>query len=283
MFALTVTEIGNARRGIGLRSVSKRPRSTRFQNAILAFCSITGLLFVWTLLSVYVFSPILLPSPMAVLREAIVMTQSGELQRNIAASMQRYVLGYAGGVLAGILLGAMAGRSVITRGLAVPIINLLRPLSPVALVPLVIVWFGIGELSKVLLVGYTTFLMLFFTTLAGVASTPVIRERAARSMGASSLEVIWHVVIPSSTAHVLTGMRVALSSAYMSVVAAELIAANSGIGFIIMSARFNLLTTRMFVGLAALGILGLLTDMILSRFISRYLKRFVGEEVQRVM
>lgn len=283
MLTLSATQLATARRGIGLRSISRSPSSTRFQNAFLALVSITGMLFIWTLLSVYVFSPILLPSPMAVLREAIAMTQSGELQRNVAASMQRYVLGYTGGVIAGILFGALAGRSVVTRGLAVPLINLLRPLSPVALVPLVIVWFGIGELSKVMLVGYTTFLMLFFTTLAGVASTPVIRERAARSMGASSLEVVRHVVIPSSTAHVLTGMRVALSSAYMSVVAAELIAADSGIGFIIMSARFNLLTTRMFVGLAALGILGLLTDMLLSHFISRYLKRFVGEEVNRVM
>lgn len=280
---MTTTELAPANPVVDRPLRKRRINRDVLKSLLLAVVSITSLVAIWTLLSVYVFSPILLPSPWAVLQEAISMAKSGELASNVSASMQRYVIGYAGGVVTGIAAGALAGRSMLVRGLTVPIINLLRPLSPVALVPLIIVWFGIGELSKILLVGYTTFLMLFFTTLAGVASTPVIRERAVLCMGAGKFQVLRHVVIPSSTGHVLTGMRVAISSAYMSVVAAELIAADSGIGFVIMSARFNLLTTRMFVGLACLGILGLLTDMLLSRFISRYLKRFVGEEVNRVM
>src|SRR5690606_25031145 len=109
------------------------------------------------------------------------------------------------------------------------------------------------------------------------------RERAARMVGATQFQTTVHVVLPSAVPQVLTGMRIAVSNAFMSVVAAELMAAQSGLGFIIMGSRVNLLTTRMFVGLVTLGVLGLCADVLLRRIVSRFGRRFVGNEMVNAM
>lgn len=244
--------------------------------------SIAGAIAIWSLLSAFVFSPLLLPSPLDVLHEATDMARSGELAVNVGATMQRLAAGYALGVVGGTLLGLIAGSARGVRSGVLPLINLIRPLSPVALIPLFIIWFGIGELSKVLLVSYTTFVTLFFSAMSGVASTPVIRIRAGRSLGAGRITLMWHVILPSAVPYILTGMRIAVASAYMSVVAAELIAAKAGLGFIIMSAQLTLLTSRMFVGLACLGVLGLLSDILLRRLTSQFARRFLAEGIEQI-
>jgi NitT/TauT family transport system permease protein len=181
----------------------------------------------------------------------------------------------------GVVLGSICGRLRWVRAAVLPLVNSIRPLSPVALTPLFIIWFGIGEPSKVLLVSYTTTVTLFFSTMSGVASTPTIRERAAKSLGASKLAFALQVIVPSSVPFILTGLRIAISQAYMAVVAAELIGASSGLGYLIMSSRMNLLTQRMFVGLVALAVLGLLTDFIVRRLVARYGGRFLGDDASR--
>ena len=151
-----------------------------------------------------------------------------------------------------------------------------------ALVPLVIVWFGIGEAAKIILVGYTTFIVMVFNTMAGAASTPMSRERAARCFGAGEIDVFRYVVVPSAISNIVTGMRVGLGFCYMSVVAAELVAADSGIGFLIMQSRFSMLTERMFVGLATLGILGWLSDWVLRKLVQRFGRSYIGSEASQV-
>lgn len=245
--------------------------------------SVALFLAVWTMFSAFIFSPLLLPSPLAVAAEGWTMLKSGELITNTVSTLQRLVLGYVIGVTLGTSVGLICGRVLLIRRLVLPIVNLIRPLSPVALVPLFIIWFGVGETSKVLLVSYTTTVTLFFSAVAGVGSTPNIRERAVRMLGATRFETLTTVVLPSAVPQILTGMRIAVSNAFMSVVAAELMAAQSGLGFLIMGARVNLLTTRMFVGLATLGILGLLADILLRKVVSRFGRRFVGDEMVDAM
>lgn len=266
--------------------VSRRPWLTalfqwRFnpQSPILPIVSVALLLLAWSLLSRYVVNPIFLPPPTEVLREAIEMLRSGELQRHVGASLNRILLGYSNGAFWAILIGALAGRFFLARGLLLPIVNLLRPISPTALVPLMIIWFGIGEFSKVLLVGYTTFISVFFNTISGVAGVPLTRERAARTLGASGFDVLRLVVFPSAIPYILTGMRIGLGLSFMSVVAAELIAADAGIGFLIMQSRFSMLTVRMFVGLASLGVIGFTADWIFRRLIRRFGGPYVGREL----
>lgn len=274
----------DARNGADVSRPTLRTASrAKFRPLLWTVASLVSALTIWALLSRYMFSPLLLPSPWAVAKEAGTMIRSGELASNTASTMERLILGYVLGVVAGTLAGSCAGRIKIFRGLVLPLVNLIRPLSPVALIPLFIIWFGIGQFSKVLLVSYTSFVTLFFCALTGVAATPMIRERAALSLGAGRMELAWSVVLPSSVPYILTGLRLAVSNAYMSVVAAELFAATSGLGYLIMSSRLNLLTTRMFVALASLGILGLISDFLVRKLIARFGRRFLTDEVANVV
>lgn len=253
-----------------------------FRGHLLAATSIVILLALWSFLSAYVIDPLLLPSPANVLREAAKMAWSGELGANVWASLRRIVWGFITGCAAGIPVGLLIGRMLLARGLILPVLNLIRSISPVALVPLVIVWFGIGETAKVILVGYTTFIVLVFNTMSGAASTPVSRERAARCFGAGELDVFRYVLVPSAIPYILTGMRLGLGFCFMSVVAAELLAADSGIGFLIMQSRFSMLMERMFVGLVTLGLLGWLSDWVLRKFVQAFGRAYVGSEMSRV-
>jgi ABC-type nitrate/sulfonate/bicarbonate transport system permease component len=245
----------------------------------LAVISIGSTLVIWTLLSGTVISSMILPTPVKVAEAAVEMAKSGELWTDIWASVRRIFLGYSFASVMAIIVGAIAGRLYVVRGLLLPLLNFVRAISPTALVPVMIIWFGIGESSKVLLVGYTAFITVFFNTLAGVANVSPTRERAAQTLGASPFKVFRLVVFPSAMPDILTGMRVGLGLSFMSVVAAELIAAESGIGFLIMQSRFSLLTDRMFVGLVSLGVLGLLSDWVFRRLIRHFGGAYAGREL----
>jgi ABC-type nitrate/sulfonate/bicarbonate transport system permease component len=255
----------------------------KMRSQILATTSIVVLVVGWQLLSTYVIDPLLLPPPTKVFDEALKMLRTGELEANVWASVLRIIWGFLGGCVIGIPVGLVMGRIRTVRDLLLPILNLIRPISPVALVPLVIVWFGIGEVAKITLVGYTTFVVMVFNTMSGAASAPVSRERAARCFGANELKLFWYVILPSAVPYIVTGIRVGLGFCFMSVVAAELVAADSGIGFLIMQSRFSMLTERMFVGIAVLGILGWFSDWALRKLLQRYGRAYVGSEMSQVL
>ena len=252
------------------------------RNHVLTAISILLLLIVWQFLSSYVIDPLLLPPPARVLEEAIKMLRTGELALNVWASVQRIFWGFVTGCIAGIPIGLLMGRIRTVRELILPVLNLIRPISPVALVPLVIVWFGIGETAKITLVAYTTFIVMVFNSMSGAAAAPISRERAARCFGAGEIDLFRYVILPSALPFILTGMRIGLGFCFMSVVAAELVAADSGIGFLIMQSRFSMLTERMFVGLAVLGILGWLSDWALRKIVRRFGRAYVGTEMSGV-
>ena len=136
----------------------------------------------------------------------------------------------------------------------------MRPISPVALVPLSIIWFGIGDMSRYFIIFYGVVIIMIMNTAAGVSATPNIRLNAARCLGASRQQIFRRIIIPSAVPYILTGMRVSLGFAFMGIVAAEMIAAQSGIGYLIMQSRMLLRTDIMFVGLVTLGVLGAVID-----------------------
>ena len=245
---------------------------------ILGAISILTLLVIWQISSYFV-DPLLLPSPVSIFGEGVEMFKSGELQTNIWASLYRIFWGFLSGCALGIPVGLAMGRFKAVRQSILPILNLIRSISPVALVPLAIVWFGIGELAKIALVGYTTFIVMVFNSMSGAAAAPISRERAARCFGAGELELLRYVILPSAIPYIVTGMRVGLGFCFMSVVAAELVAADSGIGFLIMQSRFSMLTERMFVGLAVLGILGWLGDLCMRVLLQKFARAYVGSEM----
>ena len=131
------------------------------------------------------------------------------------------------------MLGVLLGRIRMLHDLFDPIIELLRFLSPTAMIPIAVIWFGIGEMSKYFLIFWGTFFIVLINTVAGVWRAPVARQRAAECLGASQLQIFVLVVIPSAVPYIVTGMRVAMASSFMSIIPAEILAADSGIGYLL--------------------------------------------------
>jgi NitT/TauT family transport system permease protein/taurine transport system permease protein len=189
------------------------------------------------------------------------------------------LIGYAAGCILGVLIGTLMGRIQFIRQFADPLLQLMLPISPVALVPLSIIWFGIGDLSRYFIIFYGVVIIMIMNTAAGVSATPELRMNAARCFGASRMQIFSRIIIPSAVPYILTGMRVALGFAFMGIVAAEMIAAQSGIGYLIMQSRMLLRTDVMFVGLVTLGVLGALIDGCFKLAIDRTMKRYMEHQV----
>jgi ABC-type nitrate/sulfonate/bicarbonate transport system permease component len=241
------------------------------------FVGILIIIASWEFLHRYVINPYLLPSPLQVLRALWDLTASGELVADIAASMRRILVGYAMGCAIGIILGLLMGRLGWFNDLLTPFLELLRPLSPVAMLPLVLIWFGIGEFAKYFLVSYTAVIIVLINTAAGVSSMPIIRERASACLGASEWQIYFYVVLPSTIPYIVTGMRAALGFSFMAIVAAELIAADTGIGYLIMQSRMLIQVDQTFAGLLVLSALGALCDLIFRLTLSKLALRYQQE------
>ncbi len=246
----------------------------------MAAISIIAAGAIWHLSSQYIFNPKLVPSPLKTLVAAWAMALDGELWEHVSASLERVLVGYALGCIVGVLVGGIIGRVRLARELVDPVLELIRPISPVALVPLSILWFGIGEGSRIFIIFYATVIIVLLNTVAGVSTTPAIRIRAAKCLGATERQIFTNIVLPSAVPFILTGMRVALGFSFMGIVAAEMIAASTGIGYLIMQSRLLLQTEKLFVGLVILGIIGAIIDRIFRTVLDRTMRRYMQYLVQ---
>lgn len=247
----------------------------KVRTLLLTIAVLMGLVVCWQFASTFIFNRALLPTPVETFQATLAMALSGELWKDIGVSLFRILAGYAGGVVVGVSLGILVGYFHIVREITDPIIELLRPISPVAFVPVSILWFGIGEESKYFVIFYAAVIVILLNTAAGVAATPVSRLRAARCLGANEHQLLVSIILPSAMPYVLTGMRVALGFAFMGVVAAEMIGASVGIGYLIMQSQMLVQPARMFVGLITLGIVGLLIDRLYRVAIALTTRRYV--------
>jgi ABC-type nitrate/sulfonate/bicarbonate transport system permease component len=238
---------------------------------------IVAVIAAWELLHRYVVNPLLLPSPLRVVQTLFELLRSGELVNDVGASMRRILVGYAMGCAVGIIFGLLMARSIWVNDLLSPVLEVLRPISPVAMLPLVLIWFGIDEFAKYFLVSYTAAIIVLLNTAAGVASMPIIRERAAACLGANERQIYLHVILPSTIPYIITGMRTALGFSFMAIVAAELIAAENGIGYLIMQSRMLIQVDQTFAGLLTLIALGALSDVAFRLTLSRFGRRYQQE------
>ena len=223
-----------ARRRVGPPEARRRPRlstrwRTRLRRAGLLCVSLGLALAAWEGLSLFVFGPFLIPPPQAVLRAFVPMSASGELPTDIAISLSRVFVGYAAGGICALILGLLMGRIRLLHDLAEPILEFMRFLSPTAMIPIAVVWFGIGEVAKYALVFWGTIFIVLISTIAGVVRTPRIRQNAALCLGASEAQIFRLIVLPSAVPYIVVGLRLALASAFVSIIPAELLAANSGL------------------------------------------------------
>lgn len=246
------------------------------QGPVLATISVGLSLVAWEILSTTVLDPLLVPPPSAVARSAWPMIVSGEILHDVSISMTRILVGFVTGSLAAILLGVLVGRIAILHQMLDPVIELLRYLSPTAMIPIAVIWFGIGELSKYFLIFWGTFFIVLVNTIAGVWRTPLARQRAAVCLGANQIEIFLLVVVPSAAPYIVTGMRVAMASSFMSIIPAEILAADSGIGYLLQKSSMLLQTDKIFVALITISILGFLTDRVFRLVVERALSRFTS-------
>lgn len=272
--------IQGVKRAAGSGETARRPRRARtwarYRTLLSAVASLTVALGIWQFLSSFVFNPILIPPPLKVLQTAIPMIMSGEIFRDVAVSMVRILVGFALGSLVGIVTGVLLGRIRLLHDLLDPIIELLRYLSPTAMIPIAVIWFGIGEASKYFLIFWGTFFIVVINTVAGVWRTPVARQRAAECLGATQLQIFLMVVIPSAVPYIVTGMRVAMASSFMSIIPAEILAADSGIGYLLQKSAMLMQTDRIFVALATICLLGFAVDRIFRLLVDRVLARYMS-------
>jgi ABC-type nitrate/sulfonate/bicarbonate transport system permease component len=230
----------------------------------------------WQLASTYLINPHLIPAPTDVARAAIPMFRSGEMLQHISISVVRVLVGFTLGSALAIVVGVFMGRLRVVYELLDPIVEIMRYLSPTAMIPIAVIWFGIGETSKYFLIFWGCFFFVLINTIAGVLHAPLARERAARCLGANSLQVFVLVVIPSAVPYIVTGMRIAMATAMMSIIPAEMLAADSGLGYLLQTAGMLVQTDRIFVALATISLIGFALDRIFRVLVHRTLSRYMA-------
>jgi len=230
--------------------------------------ALAAALAVWTLI-VYgnarlgFMNPVLLPTPWAVAEVGVATAQSGELARHVLTSLTRVAEGFGLAALAALALGILAGLCVPLRHMVEPVIEFVRPIPPLAFLPMFLVWFGLGEASKVAFIGYTTFFPMFIAVAASVLTVDVMLLRAAASLGASRADLIRRVILPAAMPGIIVALRVGFGLALFVIVGAEFMGADAGLGHLIMEGRTFFNPAQIVMGALVLGILGSLINALL--------------------
>ena len=230
---------------------------SRYGGYVIGFLSLFAL---WHLASVYLVSSVLFPPPGVVFRKAVVLVRNGVLLEHLWASIQRILAGFVAGSLLGIPIGLAMGSFRPVRKMLEPYTEFLRFIPAVAMITVAVIWFGIGEGSKIFLIIYTTVFIVILNTAAGVAAIAPNKIRAAQALGATRAQIFLYVAMPATVPYILTGMRLAMGNSFTTIVAAELIAANEGLGKMLWDGRMFMLVDDIFVSLVCLGLLGFAVD-----------------------
>lgn len=207
----------------------------------------------------------LFPPPTKVAMAFVEMAWSGELQRDIPTSLLRAVVGLAMGSTLGIIIGIITARIKKVDNYLSPLIQLFRPLPPVAIIPLIIIWFGIGEISKLFSISFAVFFPVWINTYVGSREVPKTLIWSAHTLRVKGVAVLWKVILPSALPFIVVGVRVGIATAFIMVFVSELAGASAGIGYQISNSHLAYRADRMIAALIVLGVLGYLTDLVLTR------------------
>ncbi|MGH7388168.1 MAG: ABC transporter permease [Candidatus Rokuibacteriota bacterium] len=225
--------------------------------------SVTAFLGLWALASGIVelgrlFNPIFLPGPWVVAGQLVWLGIDGQLWTHMLATLGRVAVGFTGGAALALTLGVLAGHVPAVRTLVEPVVELLRPIPPLAMLPLFIVWVGIGEEAKVGFITYATFFPMFLTTVHAVGRIDPRLVRAAQSLGARRRQLFLRVILPAALPEVLTGVRLGVALSFFVIVISEFIGAEAGLGYLINDGRNFFLVAQMLGAAVVLGLLGYL-------------------------
>ena len=241
----------------GLRG-APLPRSRAW---VLRVGAVVAFLLLWSFASGLVvllelFNPIFLAGPWLVLGKVVQLVANGQLWGHVTATLGRVAVGFATGAVLALALGLPAGHFRVVRNLLEPIVEIVRPIPPLAMLPLFIVWVGIGETSKIAFITYATFFPMFLTTVHAVQQVDPLLLRAAASLGARRTQLFFRVVLPAALPEILTGIRLGVALSFFVIVISEFIGAEQGLGYLINDGRNFFLVPQMLGAAVVLGLLG---------------------------
>jgi NitT/TauT family transport system permease protein/sulfonate transport system permease protein len=226
---------------------------------------IGALLVLWQLLaSANIINAVLLPAPLTLLSAAADALEDGTLVRHTGASIERVLVGVLCAAVVGLVMGVLLGWSERLSDYLKPIVEALRPIPPIAWTPLAILWFGIGNAPSYFLVFIGAVFPVFVATYSAVRNIERTQINAALCLGATPTMLIRDILIPGALPVIFPGLRIALGVGWMCVVAAELIAAQSGLGYMIQQSRVLLQTQNVVTGMIAIGVIGLAMNGIMT-------------------
>lgn len=243
--------------------------------SIAPWLGFLGILVVWEVIAeLRLISPDLFPGPVGVAKSLIGTLTVGSVLADIGTSLGRVVVGFIIGGTAGIALGVVSGWYRTLGSVIRTPVELLRPVPPLAWIPLAIIWLGIGEVSKVFVISLGVFFPVFTNTFKGMLTIDPDVVRAGQTLGLRGLKLLRKVVVPLTLPDIVTGMRLGWSYGFGTMVAAELIAANSGLGYLIMHGRELGIIGIIVFGIMLIGALNLTTDLLIQTFVLKRLLRW---------
>ncbi len=227
------------------------------------------LLLGWQVVSQYLLPSIvpyavtLLPAPTAVMVAFVNLVKSGQIMTDVFASLKRVVIAFGIATVVGVSMGVMMGWSRGVGQLVDPVIEFLRPIPPMAWIPIGVLWFGIGDAQNIFIIFLGSVFPIVLNTIVGVRGIDRPLVWGAQTLGGKSSQILWEIVLPGALPSILTGLRIGLGVGWMALVAAELVAAPSGLSFLIEDSRSLLFTERVLLGMVLIGLLGFLMDRVM--------------------
>jgi taurine transport system permease protein len=240
-----------------------------------------ALLILWTFVTeVGLVKPLFLPSPVAVWHKFVIATTEGVSNSTLAehtlASLGRVLGGFLFALITAVPVGILMGVNRVVRGLFDPIIEFYRPLPPLAYLPLIIIWLGIGEFPKIFLIYLAIFAPMAIAARAGVRSVSIEQIHAAYAMGATRAQVIVEVILKAALPEIFTGMRIGIGVGWTTLVAAEMVAAHRGLGFMVLNAAEFLASDTVIMGIVVIGAFAFTFDLML-RYLEKVLIPWKGK------
>lgn len=255
------------RRHTGRRLLARAGRGIRRVAAIGLF------LLLWEFGTQYLLDPtvqVFLPPLHEVLIALWGLIETGELQRHLTASLTRSVVGFTAAVIVGVAVGLVVAWYQGLREFLTPLLELFRNTAALALLPVFTLLLGIGETSKITIVAYASFFPVLLNTIAGVRTVDPLLVRAARSLGLSSVQLFAKVVLPSAVPTIFTGIRMAGTASILVLIAAEMVGAKAGLGYLIVNAQSSFQIHDMYAGILTVSLFGLLVNTLLVRLEQRF-------------
>ncbi|RXJ77970.1 sulfonate ABC transporter permease [Arcobacter sp. F155] len=248
------------------------------RNTCLGILGIFVFVIGWYILSLG-YTPNQLPSPQDTYIAFLEILEDGTLFEHLIASLNRFGVGYFSGAILGMIIGLLAGRYLLVFSFFDSLVQLIRPISPVAWFPLAVLWFGIGDAPAIFIIILATFFPVLLSTISGVKHVDPLLLKVSQNFGASELKTFFSVIIPASFPHIVMGLNIGMATAWIHLVAGEMLGAQSGLGYMIVDARNFLRSDLIICGMILIGIIGWVINILMKKFEKYVNKRWGVRDV----